>query len=100
MNSKEGGESFRGFFPTVTRPSLGFSNVGSAMSGEGNRAAQRSDASVPAGGPGALDRKVLIVEDEPDLRELLTYNLTAAGFNVQATENGTDGLAAVQKFAP
>src|SRR5262252_8236710 len=47
-----------------------------------------------------LDRKVLVVEDEPDLRELLTYNLTAAGFNVQATENGTDGLAAVQKFAP
>ena len=35
-----------------------------------------------------LDRKVLVVEDEPDLRELLTYNLTAAGFNVQATENG------------
>ena len=49
---------------------------------------------------GNLDRKVLVVEDEPDLRELLTYNLTAAGFNVQATENGTDGLAAVQKFAP
>src|SRR3982750_1507640 len=49
---------------------------------------------------GNLDRKVLVVEDEPDLRELLAYNLTAAGFNVQATENGTEGLAAVQKFAP
>ena len=47
-----------------------------------------------------VDRRVLVVEDEPDLRELLTYNLTAAGFHVQATENGTDGLAAVQKFAP
>ena len=46
------------------------------------------------------DRKVLVVEDEPDLRDLLTYNLTAAGFTVQATENGTDGLAAVQRFAP
>jgi len=45
-------------------------------------------------------RKVLIVEDEPDLRELLTFNLAAAGFKVQATENGTDGLAAVQEFAP
>ena len=41
-----------------------------------------------------------MVEDEPDLRELLTYNLTAAGFKVQATENGTDGLEAVQRFAP
>jgi two-component system, OmpR family, phosphate regulon response regulator PhoB len=46
------------------------------------------------------DRRVLVVEDEPDLRELLTYNLTAAGFSVEATENGTDGLAAVQRFAP
>jgi two-component system phosphate regulon response regulator PhoB len=47
-----------------------------------------------------VDRRVLVVEDEPDLRELLTYNLSAAGFNVQATENGADGLAAVQRFAP
>jgi two-component system phosphate regulon response regulator PhoB len=47
-----------------------------------------------------LDRKVLVVEDEPDLRELLTHNLSTAGFNVEATENGADGLAAVEKFAP
>ena len=46
------------------------------------------------------DRRVLVVEDEPDLRELLTYNLTAAGFSVEATENGTEGLAAVSRFAP
>jgi two-component system phosphate regulon response regulator PhoB len=49
---------------------------------------------------GNLDCKVLVVEDEADLRELLTYNLAAAGFNVQATENGTDGLAAMQKLPP
>jgi two-component system, OmpR family, phosphate regulon response regulator PhoB len=48
----------------------------------------------------SLDRRILVVEDEPDLRELLTYNLTAAGFTVHATENGTDGLEAVQRFAP
>jgi two-component system phosphate regulon response regulator PhoB len=47
-----------------------------------------------------LDRKVLVVEDEPDLRELLAYNLRAAGFTVQAAENGADGLAAVNTFAP
>src|SRR3954469_25505129 len=47
-----------------------------------------------------VDRRVLVVEDEPDLRELLTYNLTAAGFKVQAEENGANGLAAVQTFAP
>ena len=47
-----------------------------------------------------VDRRILVVEDEPDLRELLTYNLTAAGFTVHATENGTDGLEAVTRFAP
>ena len=47
-----------------------------------------------------LDRRVLVVEDEPDLRELLTYNLTAAGFRVQAEQNGTNGLAALKSFAP
>ena len=46
------------------------------------------------------DRRILVVEDEPDLRELLAYNLTAAGFTVQATETGTEGLEAVQRFAP
>src|SRR6476659_8533742 len=46
------------------------------------------------------DRRVLVIEDEPDLRELLTYNLEAAGFRVQAAERGLDGLAAVQGFAP
>ena len=51
-------------------------------------------------GESNLDRRILVVEDEPDLRELLTYNLTAAGFTVQATENGTAGLEAVQRFAP
>jgi two-component system phosphate regulon response regulator PhoB len=46
------------------------------------------------------DRRVLVVEDEPDLRELLTYNLQAAGFIVHAAEKGLDGLAAAQGFAP
>jgi two-component system phosphate regulon response regulator PhoB len=49
---------------------------------------------------GNFDRRVLVVEDEPDLRELLTYNLSAAGFKVHAAENGTDALTAIQAFAP
>jgi two-component system, OmpR family, phosphate regulon response regulator PhoB len=49
---------------------------------------------------GNLNRRVLVVEDEPDLRDLLTFNLKAAGFTVRATENGTEGLAAVEHFAP
>src|SRR5579871_3770436 len=48
----------------------------------------------------AADRRVLVVEDEPDLRELLTYNLEAAGFTVHAADKGLDGLAEAQGFAP
>ena len=43
---------------------------------------------------------MLVVEDEPDLRELLTYNLEAAGFTVHAADKGLDGLAEAQGFAP
>src|SRR4051812_35627959 len=46
------------------------------------------------------DRRVLVIEDEPDLRELLTYNLGVAGFRVQAAEKGLEGLDAVRGFAP
>jgi two-component system, OmpR family, phosphate regulon response regulator PhoB len=94
-------QSFRVFFSTVTSPSRGSSNVGSAMAAaEANRPVHDSEAGMSGTRAGDLHRKVLIVEDEPDLRELLTYNLSAAGFTVQAAENGADGLAAVQRFAP
>ncbi len=46
------------------------------------------------------ERRVLVVEDEPDIRELLTYNFEAAGFVVHATEKGLDGLAEAQGFLP
>jgi two-component system phosphate regulon response regulator PhoB len=49
---------------------------------------------------GAAERRVLVVEDEPDLRELLTYNFEAAGFTVHAADKGLDGLAEAQGFAP
>jgi two-component system phosphate regulon response regulator PhoB len=48
----------------------------------------------------STDRRVLVVEDEPDLRELLTYNLEAAGFIVHAADKGLDGLAEAQDFLP
>jgi len=48
----------------------------------------------------SAERRVLVVEDEPDLRELLTYNLEAAGFTVHATDKGLDGLVEAQGFAP
>src|SRR6266404_1913520 len=48
----------------------------------------------------SAERRVLVVEDEPDLRELLTYNLEAAGFTVHATDKGLEGLVEAQGFAP
>ncbi|MCG5053597.1 MAG: response regulator transcription factor [Myxococcales bacterium] len=45
-------------------------------------------------------RRVLVVEDEPDLRELLTYNLQTAGYEVRAAESGELGLELYESFEP
>jgi DNA-binding response OmpR family regulator len=49
--------------------------------------------------PPASER-VLVIEDDADLREVLTYNLTAAGFEVHTRSAGRDGLAAVRVLEP
>ena len=43
---------------------------------------------------------VLIVEDEPDLREILRYNLEREGFKVIESEDGEAGLALLRKHLP
>lgn len=45
-------------------------------------------------------QKVLVVEDHRDTRELLKYNLTAAGFDVAAAEDGQLGYNLAQAFKP
>ena len=42
---------------------------------------------------------VLLVEDEPAQRAVLTYNLEAEGFEVQAADNGEDALALIVEKA-
>ena len=37
-------------------------------------------------------KRLLVVEDDPDIRELLKYNLTREGFEVLQANNGADGL--------
>jgi two-component system phosphate regulon response regulator PhoB len=45
-----------------------------------------------------LSRKtVLIVDDEADIRELLTYNLEREGFDVKAVEDGNQALDFIRK---
>jgi two-component system phosphate regulon response regulator PhoB len=43
---------------------------------------------------------VLIIEDEPDLQEILTYNLESIGYVVHVFDHGTRGLEAVQRLVP
>jgi len=48
----------------------------------------------------ATERRVLVIEDETDIRELLLYNLQSSGYEVQAVENGTRALVEVDAFHP
>ncbi|MGA1379730.1 MAG: response regulator [Chitinophagaceae bacterium] len=45
-------------------------------------------------------RKVLIADDEPDIREILEYNLAAEGFEVVVAKEGDDALDKAKKSKP
>jgi two-component system phosphate regulon response regulator PhoB len=49
--------------------------------------------------PGSAER-ILVVDDEPDLRQLVTFNLREAGFEVDAVGSGQAGLALAAKTRP
>ena len=49
---------------------------------------------------GALAQKVLLVDDEPDIVELLRYNLEREGYLVQTALNGKDALKAAKSGRP
>jgi two-component system, OmpR family, phosphate regulon response regulator PhoB len=44
--------------------------------------------------------KILIVEDEPALAELLSYTFESAGFSVEQTADGEEALLIAQEFTP
>ncbi|NDK57331.1 response regulator [Pontibacter fetidus] len=44
--------------------------------------------------------KILIVDDEPDIVELLHYNLTVEGYEVAQAENGRKAIEMAQAFKP
>lgn len=46
------------------------------------------------------EAKLLVVDDEPNIRELLSTSLRFAGFEVVAAANGREALAAVEKESP
>jgi two-component system phosphate regulon response regulator PhoB len=48
----------------------------------------------------AMRERVLVVDDEPDVRMLLRTNLRAAGFDVLEAANGAEGLAIAKHDLP
>ncbi|MCX8211977.1 MAG: response regulator transcription factor [Lewinella sp.] len=44
--------------------------------------------------------KILLVDDEPDILEILEYNLRKEGYEVATAENGEEGLKRAQEFKP
>jgi two-component system alkaline phosphatase synthesis response regulator PhoP len=48
----------------------------------------------------AAKKKILVVEDEPDIRELVRYNLEQAGFRVVEAEDGEMALDKVRSEQP
>jgi two-component system phosphate regulon response regulator PhoB len=48
----------------------------------------------------AAKRRILVVEDETDIRDLLAFNLKQEGYEVAAAETGTRGLEELQRFSP
>ena len=48
----------------------------------------------------AMPQKVLVVDDEPQIRKFLRISLGANGYEVSEAENGAQGIAAVQAIYP
>ena len=46
------------------------------------------------------DIKILLVDDEPDIREIISYNLSAEGYEVYTAKNGVEGVAKAKKRSP
>ena len=44
--------------------------------------------------------KILVVDDDPDIIEILTYNLSNEGYNVKSASNGIEALKKAKKFIP
>jgi CheY-like chemotaxis protein len=48
----------------------------------------------------AMSDYILVVDDEPDIRELFNIMLTMAGFKIQTAEDGRKAMQAIAKSAP
>ncbi len=46
------------------------------------------------------DIRILLVDDEPDILEILKYNLSSEGYQVSTAKNGVEGVAKAKKKKP
>ncbi|MEM7085358.1 MAG: response regulator transcription factor [Bacteroidota bacterium] len=46
------------------------------------------------------DTKILLVDDEPDILEIIGYNLSAEGYQIFSAENGVKAIAKAKKHLP
>ncbi|MCW8979837.1 MAG: response regulator transcription factor, partial [Altibacter sp.] len=46
------------------------------------------------------DTKILLVDDEPDILEIVGYNLTSEGYQVITAENGVKAISQAKKHKP
>lgn len=47
-----------------------------------------------------MNEKILVVDDEPAVTDLLAYNLRKAGYEVLTAANGTDALSVLRQASP
>ena len=59
-----------------------------------------NDSREPVSGLTSTGQRVLVVEDEPDIAALISYQLTRSGFRVETTLNGVEALRAVGRDIP
>ena len=57
-------------------------------------------SSVVMEGPGDRPRRAVVVEDDDDIRDLITHTLSDLGLEVTAVVTGPDGVTAVERVAP
>ena len=62
------------------------------------RAASGGGSAVPAAT--AEEGAILVVDDEPQIRDVLTHSLTRLGYRVRVAANGPDALASLQQEKP
>ena len=48
----------------------------------------------------AKDITILLVDDEPDILDIISYNLKAEGYKVKTASSGREGVEKAKKYHP